>query len=137
MGEKDTTKEIEAFIDYLVQAGVHCRVDKLESVYHKDIQVFMLDDSDQLTVADKAAFIDRFKRKRNAGELPLNDWTKVHHIATNNNSALVIFSRRNNLSGLERKLRLAIDLIYEDGRWQVIREIIFLEPPSPDSARQN
>ncbi|QFT55897.1 hypothetical protein [Microbulbifer sp. THAF38] len=137
MEEKDTAKEIEAFIDYLVQAGVHYRVDELESVYHRDMQVYMLDESDQLTVADKTAFIDLFKQKRDAGELPLNGWTKIHHVAANNNSALVIFSRRNNLSGQERKLRLGIDLIYEDGRWQVIREIIFLEPPAPDSARQN
>ncbi|WP_444937543.1 hypothetical protein [Microbulbifer sp. JMSA002] len=128
---EDTVKEIEEFIDYLVQAGVHCRVDELESAYHRNMQVYMLDDSDQLTLADKSAFIDLFKRKRDAGELPLNSWTKIHHVAANNSSALVIFSRKNNLAGQERKLRLGIDLVYEDGRWQVIREIIFLEPPYP------
>ncbi|WP_444889662.1 hypothetical protein [Microbulbifer sp. DLAB2-AA] len=49
---EDTVKEIEEFIDYLVQAGAHCRVDELESVYYRNMQVYMLDESDQLTLAD-------------------------------------------------------------------------------------
>ncbi|WP_299587216.1 hypothetical protein [uncultured Microbulbifer sp.] len=128
--EKTAVKEIEQFIDYLVQAGVHCRVAQLESIYHRDMQAFILDDSDQLTIADKSAFIDLFKAKRDSGELPLNAWKKIHHVEVKNNSALVIFSRINNLSGQERKLRLGIDLIHENGNWQVIREIIFLDPNS-------
>ncbi|AWF82327.1 hypothetical protein BTJ40_16655 [Microbulbifer sp. A4B17] len=132
MDNPDIVREIEQFIDYLVQAGVYCREDQLESVYHRDMKVFILDPSSRVTVADKTAFIDMFKAKRDAGELPLNDWKKIHHVAVNKHSALVIFSRKNNLSGQEQLLKLAIDIVHEDGRWQVMREVIFLEPALPD-----
>ncbi|WP_444917955.1 hypothetical protein [Microbulbifer sp. JMSA003] len=134
MDNPDTVREIEQFIDYLVQAGVYCREDELESVYHREMEVFILDPSDRVTVADKTAFINMFKAKRDAGELPLNGWKKIHHIVANENSALVIFSRKNNLAGQEQLLKLAIDLVYEDGRWQVTREVIFLEPALPGSS---
>ena len=43
-------------------------------------------------------------------------------------NAHVIISRKNNLSGRDQILLLSIDLIFEDNRWQVIREVIFLRP---------
>ncbi|MFA0813751.1 hypothetical protein [Microbulbifer epialgicus] len=128
MVDKKSVAEIEQFVHYFVQLGVYYKLDQLEDVYHKDMQVFLLDDSDQLTITDKKGFIGLFKKKRDAGEPPLNDWLKIHHIEPKNDSALVIMSRENSLSGRNMRLKLGIDLVYEEGRWQVIREVIFIEP---------
>ncbi|MCO1336779.1 hypothetical protein MO867_20845 [Microbulbifer sp. OS29] len=127
MQENRALLEIVEFIENLVQAGVHCRVDELESMYHRAMQVFILDSSDQVRVVDKVGFIAMFKAKFVPGGPPLNDWLKIHHVETKGDRALVLFSRKNDLSGQEVKLRLGVDLLWEDKRWQVTREIIFLE----------
>ncbi len=58
----------------------------------------------------------------------MNTWAHYHRIDVNGENADVLLSRKNDLSGTNMILVLSMDLVHEDGRWQVLREVIFLRP---------
>ncbi len=81
-------------------------------------------------IADKEAFKDLFKSKKEQGAPPLNTWAEFNHIEVIQDKGHVIVTRKVNLTGEERKLVLSIDLVWEANRWQVVREVIFSQPLS-------
>lgn len=123
-----STEEVKQIIDDLIQTATSFDVEKLDQIYHENLEVIMVDTSDNVNTADKSAFKDLFKSKRDAGDPPMNTWAKFHRIDVNGNTANVLLSRKNDLSGQNMILFLSIDLVHEDGRWQVLREVIFLRP---------
>ena len=122
------TTEVKAAIDDLIQTATTYDVETLDRIYHDDLHVVMVDTQDNVNHADKAAFKGLFASKRDAGDPPMNTWAKYHNIDVNGDAANVLLSRKNNLNGADMDLFLSIDLRHEDGRWQVVREIIFLRP---------
>ena len=88
----------------------------------------MVGQDGSVNFASKSDFINIFKAKKEAGDPPMNTWTQWHHIEANENSGLVVLTRKNNLNGIDMKLFLSIDLVLEGGRWQVTREVIYLQP---------
>lgn len=121
-------EQVKQVIDDLIQTATSFDVEKLDQIYHENLEVIMVDTSDNVNTADKAAFKDIFKSKRDAGDPPMNTWAKFHRIDVNGNTANVLLSRKNDLNGQNMILFLSIDLVHEDGRWQVSREVIFLRP---------
>lgn len=121
-------QEVRQAIDELIQTATNYDVDVLDRIYHDDLEVIMVDTSDNVNKADKAGFKGLFASKRDAGDPPMNTCANYHHIDVNGNAAHVLLSRKNDLSGQNMILFLSIDLAYEDGRWQVTREVIFLRP---------
>lgn len=119
---------IKEVIDDLIQTATTYDLNKLENIYHDDLSVIMIDVDDNLNTANKETFEGIFKSKKEAGDQPMSTWAKYHKIDVNNNKAHVLISRKNNLSGIDQILFLSVDLIFEDNRWQVIREVIFLRP---------
>ena len=119
---------IKEVIDDLIQTATTYDLNKLENIYHDDLSVIMIDVDDNLNTANKETFKGIFKSKKEAGDPPMSTWAKYHKIDINDMNAHVIISRKNNLSGRDQILLLSIDLIFEDNRWQVIREVIFLRP---------
>ncbi len=126
--ENPRTQEVRQAIDDLIQTATNYDVDVLERIYHDDLQVIMVDTEDNVNIADKAAFKGLFKSKAEAGDPPMNTWAKYHRIDIDGDKAHVLLSRKNDLSGTNMILTLSIDLVHEDGRWQVTREVIFLRP---------
>ncbi|MEJ6393822.1 nuclear transport factor 2 family protein [Gymnodinialimonas sp. 2305UL16-5] len=126
----DTNPEIEVrqAIDELIQTATSYDVAVLDRIYHDDLQVVMIDTAHNLNTADKATFKGLFASKRDAGDPPMNTWAKYHSIDVAGDKAHVLLSRKNDLSGVNMDLTLSIDLIHHDGRWQVLREVIFLRP---------
>ena len=120
--------EVKQTIDDLIQTATTYDVDALERIYHDDMKVIMVDPQDQVHHLDKVSFKSMFAAKRDAGDPPMNTWVKYHHIEQKDASANVVLSRRNNLNGQDMSLFLSIDLCFEDGRWQVLREVISLRP---------
>lgn len=119
---------VKQAIDDLIQTATSFDVETLERVYHDDLKVIMYDISGELNMADKAAFKSLFQSKRDAGDPPMDTWAEFHLIEATENTGHVLLSRKNNLAGHDQILILSIDLIHEDGRWQVTREVIFLRP---------
>lgn len=123
-----SSEEVRQVIDNLIETATSYDVDMLDRIYHENLQVIMIDTSDNVNTANKAAFKELFKSKRDAGDPPMNTWANYHRIDVNGNAAHVLLSRKNDLSGQDMILLLSIDLVHEDGRWQVAREVIFLRP---------
>lgn len=127
----DLTKDqaaVKQVIDELIQTATSFDVETLERIYHDDMKVIMYDISGELNLADKATFKGLFQSKRDAGDPPMNTWAEYHLIEATENTGHVLLSRKNNLAGHNQILVLSIDLVHEEGRWQVMREVIFLRP---------
>ncbi|NIA71384.1 nuclear transport factor 2 family protein [Pelagibius litoralis] len=120
--------EVRQAIHDLIQTATSYDVDVLDRIYHDSLHVVMIDTDHNVSTADKAAFKGLFSSKRDAGDPPMNTWAKYHRIDVDGTNAHVLLSRKNDLSGTNMDLILSIDLIHEDGRWQVTREVIFLRP---------
>lgn len=118
---------IRETIESLIKIATNFDVDKLKSIYYNNIKVIMIDALGRKTISDKQTFIDLFKSKRDNGDAPLNTWAEFNHIEHNGNKGLVILKRKVNLTGVEEKIALSIDLIWEENRWQITREVIFTQ----------
>jgi ketosteroid isomerase-like protein len=122
------TAQVKFAIDELIQTATNYDVDVLERIYHDDLEVIMIDTDDNVSTANKAAFKGLFQKKKEDGESPMNTWAKYHRVDVQGDKANVLLSRKNDLSGQNMILILSIDLTFEDERWQVLREVIFLRP---------
>lgn len=120
--------ELKKTIEDLIKAGTTFDVEQLELIYHKELQVIMIDVGGQKMISNKESFKELFSMKRKNGEPPLNTWAEFYHIQVNDNSGHVIVNRKVNLTGEEQNLTLSIDLVWEADRWQVIREVIVAQP---------
>lgn len=121
-------QEVRQAIDDLIQTATTYDVETLGRIYHDTLHVVMIDANHSVNIADKAAFKGLFASKRDAGDPPMNTWAKFHRIEVDGDAAHVLLSRKNDLSGTNMDLMLSIDLVHEDDRWQVAREVIFLRP---------
>ena len=120
--------EVKQTIESLINAGSTYKIDELDKIYHEDLHVVMVDEDDHVSIAKKEDFKNIFKAKLDAGAEPMNTWSKIHHIEADDQKAHVLVCRENDLNGHNLLLFLSIDLVFEDHRWQVIREVIFLRP---------
>ncbi|WP_299957682.1 nuclear transport factor 2 family protein [uncultured Roseobacter sp.] len=120
--------QVRQTIDDLIQTATTYDVAALDQIYHDSLHVMMIDQNHTLNTTDKDAFKALFASKRDAGDPPMNTWAKFHNITVDGDTAHVLLSRKNDLSGVNMDLTLSIDLIFEDDRWQVTREVIVLRP---------
>lgn len=122
-----TKKGIRNTIENLIEIATTFDIEKLDKIYHDNLNVIMIDASGQTMISNKQTFKDLFQSKRDNGDEPLNTWAEFSHIECNLNNGHVALKRKVNLTGIEQKIALSIDLIWEDNRWQVTREVIFTE----------
>lgn len=121
-------EEVRQVINELIETATSYDIDTLDRIYHDDMTVIMIDTDNNLNTANKEDFKSIFKSKAEAGDPPMDTWAKFHKIDITENRAHVLLSRKNNLTGINMILVLSIDLVFEDERWQVKREVIFLRP---------
>ncbi len=124
-------------IDELIQTATTYDIETLDRLYHEDLEVTMVDASNNVNVAGKEDFKALFKSKGDAGDPPMNTWARYHKLTVNGESAQVLLSRKNNLNGQNMDLFLSIDLLYEANRWQIRREAIFLRPEEETGEGKN
>jgi hypothetical protein len=125
-----TTEQVQAKIDELIKKATSYDIESLDHIYHDDLNIIMVDHKDNINIFNKPQFKELFTKKKTAGNDQMNTWVKYHHIHIRANEAVVALSRINDLNGEEMKLSCSIDLVFESGRWQVLREEIFLRPLS-------
>lgn len=123
-----TTDGVRQAINELIEAGTTFDVQTLDRIYHADLTVLMIDQSGNVNKANKAEFKGLFEAKKAASEPPLNTWAKFNNVEVAGNSAHVLITRKVKLGETDQKLVLSIDLVFQDGRWQVRREVIFARP---------
>ena len=120
--------QVKQTVENLINIATSYDVDALATIYHDQLKVTMVDNEGNVNFASKDDFINIFKTKKAAGDPPMNTWADWHHIEADDEKGLVVLSRKNNLNGTNMKLFLSIDLAFEAGRWQVTREVIYLQP---------
>ncbi|MGK0414433.1 MAG: sucrose-6-phosphate hydrolase SacC (GH32 family) [Polaribacter sp.] len=126
--EHQTEIVLKQTIENLIQVATNFDIEHLKLIYHDNMQVIMINKDGQKMISDKEAFVNLFQTKKNDGETSLNTWAEFNHIEVHENKGHVIVTRKINLTGEEQKITLSIDLIWEDKRWQVTREVIFTHP---------
>ncbi len=120
--------DVTAAINDLIKAGTQYDIAALQRIYHDTLSVIMIDSQGKVSTATKGDFLSLFETKLKNAEPPLNTWAQFKHVTADAHKAHVLINRKVKLAREEQKLTLSIDLMHQDGRWQVVREVIFVQP---------
>ncbi|MBN9887332.1 nuclear transport factor 2 family protein [Salipiger abyssi] len=112
----------------LMRAGVSVDLEALDQIYHNDLQILMLTDDGALMSTDKAGCLALLKETFRGKTPEDHMWAKIHAVSVSGDRGHVLISRKIPIGGPEMLIDLSIDLIHQDGRWQVIREVNFSRP---------
>ena len=111
-------------IEQLIHAASHSQFDFLDSIYHDDMRTYLFDEGRNLHLSDKAGF-KKHVMEGMAKAVEPNQWAEFHLVEADAEHGHVLISRKVNLTGTEQIVTLSIDLVHQDGRWQITREVIF------------
>lgn len=128
MIQKDikTEEGLKAYIMRLIDPEKDFGREDLDLLYHDDMSVIILDDKSTKNQFNKTEFVVMIGAKLdNHEEHKNNNWAKFHHIEVDGNKGYVIVERKLNLIGSKTKLLVSLDFVWEDERWQIIRENIY------------
>ncbi|MCJ2185498.1 nuclear transport factor 2 family protein [Novosphingobium beihaiensis] len=127
MTEK-TEAALRTRIEELMHAGVRADREKLDALYHDDLQILFLGADGELMTVDKQgclAMLEQTFKDKNPDD---HMWAKFHAATVSGDRGHVLISRKIPIGGPETLIDLSIDLVFEDGRWQVVREVNFVRP---------
>ncbi|TKG88385.1 nuclear transport factor 2 family protein [Puteibacter caeruleilacunae] len=128
--DKAHTKEaVRKAMNHLIDRATNFDVKALETIYHDDFHTTLVMPDDSVVTYNKREFIEHFAKQAKEGKKQLNTWAKWHDFHVLGNSAVSVLTRQHSgMNGEEMLLLCNIELRYEDHRWQVIREAIYLRP---------
>lgn len=115
--------QVKAAIDGLIQSVSSREFDILDRIYHDDMTIFMFGADGEVNRSDKAGFIKHVREKTDEAVTP-QTWARYHLVEADAQHGHVVISRKVNLSGEMKIVTLSIDLIHQDDRWQITREVI-------------
>ena len=116
--------EVKAEIDRLMDHASDGKMDILETIYHPDMKIFMFSPELKLTEQTKQGFIAQLKKM--VEQAKPSRWAQYHKVEANEKFGHVLISRKFRDDAEKPTLTLSIDLVHEDGRWQITREVIFM-----------
>ncbi|GAA6210197.1 hypothetical protein NBRC116601_34900 [Cognatishimia sp. WU-CL00825] len=123
---------IKTAMKSLIAAGTTMDLEALGKIYHDDLRIVMIDAQGHVNHADKVGFMTQFQALKDQGVPPLNTWAQYNDIWAEGNKGHVLVTRKNDLMGFDALLVLSIDFVFEDNRWQVAREVIYVRPDTGD-----
>ncbi|MDR6240441.1 DUF4440 domain-containing protein [Aureibacter tunicatorum] len=124
-----TKEAIREAMDHLIDRATHFDVGALETIYHKDFHTTLVMPDSKVITYNKREFIEHFAKQAEEGKTQLNTWADWHDFNIIGNTAVCVLTRKHSgMTGEEMRLLCNIEFRFEDGRWQVIREAIFLRP---------
>lgn len=127
--ERHTTAEIRAAMDHLIDRATNFDVDALETIYHDDFHTTLVMPDSSVVTYTKQEFITHFRKQAEEGKTQLSTWADWHDFHVLGDSGVSVLTRKHSgINGEEMKLLCNIEWRFEDGRWQVLREAIFLRP---------
>lgn len=129
MTQTHTKEAIRAAMDHLIDRATHFDIDALDSIYHSDFHTTLVMPDSSVVIYNKEEFKAHFAQQAEEGKTRLNTWADWHDFHVLGDSAVCVLTRKHSgMNGEEMKLLCNIELRFEDGRWQVLREAIFLRP---------
>lgn len=122
-------KAVREAMEHLIDRATNFDVGALETIYHKDFHTTLVMPDSKVVTYNKKQFIAHFAKQAKEGNTQLNTWADWHDFHVLENSAVCVLTRQHSgMNGEEMRLLCNIELRLEDGRWQVIREAIYLRP---------
>ncbi|EJL6749874.1 nuclear transport factor 2 family protein [Vibrio alginolyticus] len=126
-----TKAGVREAMNQLIDRATKFDVNALDTIYHEDFHTTLIMPDDTVITYDKKEFITHFRKQAEEGKTQLNTWAKWHDFHVLGDSAVSVLTRKHSgMNGEEMLLLCNIELRFEDGRWQVLREQIFLRPLS-------
>lgn len=122
--DKKTEFGLKKAINRLIKPGENFGMTTLDSIYHDDMIVIMIDQNDNKSIFRKDAFKKLIASKLDGEERTNNTWAKFVHIEVNQDKGHIVVKRRVNLTEEKSELTVILDFIWKDNRWQIIREVI-------------
>lgn len=128
--EKHHTKDdVKKAMEYLINRATNYDIEALETIYHKDFHTTLINPDGTVITYNKQEFKEHFAKQAKEGKEQLNTWADWHDFHILGNSAVSVLTRKHSgMNGVEMQLLCNIELRYEDDRWQVLREAIYLRP---------
>lgn len=124
-----TKEAIRAAMDNLIDRATRFDIDALDTIYHRDFHTTLVMPDSTVATYNKAEFKEHFAKQAQEGGKQLNTWAEWHDFHVLGDSAVCVLTRKHSgMNGEEMKLLCNIEWRFEDGRWQVLREQIFLLP---------
>lgn len=116
-------------MEHLIDRATNFDIEALELIYHDDFHTTLVMPDGKVITYNKKEFKDHFAKQAKEAKTQLNTWADWHDFHILGNSAVCVLTRQHSgMNGEEMRLLCNIELRLEDGRWQVIREAIFLRP---------
>ena len=126
--DKKTVEGLKKAINRLIEPDESFGMETLDLIYHDDMVVVMIDENDNKRLFRKEAFKKLIASKLEGEERTKNTWAKFIHTEVNQDKGYITVKRRVNLTETKSELTVILDFIWEDNRWQIIRENILSRP---------
>ncbi len=126
--DQKTEEGLVKAINRLIQPSEDFGIKDLESIYHQDMVVVMLDENNQKVVFRKEAFMQLIAAKLEEEGGKSNTWAQFLHTEVQQDQGHIIVKRRIDLLHQKSELTVILDFVWEDDRWQITRETIFSQP---------
>ncbi|MCG3266934.1 hypothetical protein [Yoonia sp. I 8.24] len=124
----NTTDGLHAKVQDLMKYGVSANIAELDNIYHEDLVVMNLGIDGRLMSLKKQEVLGMLKEMFKE-EVPEDHmWSKIHSLTASGDRGHVLISRKIPLGGPKMHIDLSIDFVFEDDRWQVMREVNFSRP---------
>ena len=121
--DSSAAADVRATIEGLIASAGKNDLSILDAVYHENMKIYMIGANGTVQTANKAQFIAQLTELAANGHAP-DTWADFHHVEADETNGHVVVSRKVNLGGDNNIITLSIDLIHQDGRWQITREVI-------------
>ncbi|KUP90804.1 nuclear transport factor 2 family protein [Tritonibacter horizontis] len=125
---ENTKEALLAKVQDLMKYGTSANMEELDKIYHKDIIVMDLNIDGRLVSLKKQGFMEMLKEAFKDKIPEDHMWSKIHSATVNDDRGHVLISRKIPVGGPKMHIELSIDFVFEDGRWQVTREVNFSRP---------
>ncbi|TMM55788.1 nuclear transport factor 2 family protein [Maribacter algarum] len=126
--DEKTELGLKRAINRLIEPDENFGVAQLDAIYHDDMMVIMIDPNDNKTTFKKDAFKELIASKLEGEERTKNSWAKFIHLEVNEDRGHIVVKRRVNFTEEKSELIVILDFVWEDNRWQIIRENILIQP---------
>ncbi|QHQ36087.1 nuclear transport factor 2 family protein [Algicella marina] len=127
MTEK-TEDALRAKVLDLMRYGTSANMEELDRIYHDNIVVMDLNIDGRLVTLEKQGFMAMLKEAFKDKIPDEHMWSRIHSLTVDGDRGHVLISRKIPVGGPKMHIELSIDFIFEDGRWQVVREVNFSRP---------
>lgn len=124
-----TKEDVKKAMEHLIDRATNYDIEALETIYHKDFHTTLIMPDSKVITYNKKEFKEHFAKQAKEGKEQLNTWADWHDFHILGNTAVSVLTRKHSgMNGEEMQLLCNIELRYEDDRWQILRESIYLRP---------